>query len=152
MKWPRKAKQGSEGFSLVELVIVIAIMAILIAFLTPQFVRYIEKSRQSADLDTVEGIIKAVQVGISDTGLEFTDEGEIKIAGTGGSITKQTGSGIQKCMDNAGIDVGDVRLKSSEWGTVTIAISSRGVCTVSSDGTADMADRYKKQSTDSDGE
>lgn len=144
MKWPRKAKQGSKGFSLVELVIVIAIMAILIAFLTPQLVKYIEESRQSADLDTVEGIIKAVQVGVSDTELGFTGEGEIRITSTSGSITKQIGNEIQKCMDNARIDVEDVRLKSSEWGTVTIAISLHGTCTVSSDGTVNIADKYKK--------
>lgn len=144
MKWSQRVKQDNKGFSLVELIIVIAIMAILIAFLAPQFIKYIEESRQSVDLDTVEEIMKAVQVGASDTELGVTGEGEIKIANTGGSITKQTGTEIQKCMDNARIDVEDVRLKSEEWGTVTIAISSKGMCTVSSNGTTNIADRYGK--------
>lgn len=144
MKWPKRVKQNNKGFSLVELIIVIAVMAILTALLAPQFIKYIEQSRQSVDLNTVEGIMQAVQIGASDAELGLTGEGEIKIAGTGGSITKQTGTEIQKCMDNAGIDVNDVKLKSEEWGTVTIAVSSKGMCTVSSNGTTNIADKYGK--------
>ena len=42
-------KLNNKGFSLVELIIVIAIMAILAAALAPQLIKYIEKSRISSD-------------------------------------------------------------------------------------------------------
>ena len=37
-------KTNNKGFSLVELIIVVAIMAILIGVLAPQYIKYVEKS------------------------------------------------------------------------------------------------------------
>lgn len=59
-------KLNNKGFSLVELIIVIAIMAVLIGVLAPQYLKYVEKSRQSADLDTVDGFISAVEIYSAD--------------------------------------------------------------------------------------
>ena len=42
-------KMNNKGFSLVELIIVIAIMAILAAALAPQLIKYLEESRVSTD-------------------------------------------------------------------------------------------------------
>lgn len=54
--------RNNKGFSLVELIIVIAIMAILSAALAPQLMKYIEKARVSADAQTcaaIEGCVNA---------------------------------------------------------------------------------------------
>ncbi|MBO6205612.1 MAG: prepilin-type N-terminal cleavage/methylation domain-containing protein, partial [Lachnospiraceae bacterium] len=37
--------KNNKGFSLVELIIVIAIMAILVGVMAPQLIKYIEKSK-----------------------------------------------------------------------------------------------------------
>ena len=55
-------KSNDKGFSLVELIIVIAIMAILAAAITPALIRYIDKSRKAVDIETAEVIFKAAQL------------------------------------------------------------------------------------------
>ena len=46
----KKKKANNKGFSLVELIIVIAIMAILVGVVGSQVVPYLEKSRKSKDI------------------------------------------------------------------------------------------------------
>ncbi len=46
----------NKGFSLVELIIVIAIMAVLVGVLAPQYIKYVEKSRISADAQQVRNL------------------------------------------------------------------------------------------------
>jgi type IV pilus assembly protein PilA len=58
-------KMNNKGFSLVELIIVIAIMAILIAVLAPQYLRYVEKSRLQADNSAIGEVANAVKVAVA---------------------------------------------------------------------------------------
>lgn len=62
----KKENMNNKGFSLVELIIVIAIMAILIVVLAPQYLKYVEKSRVAADQASIQGYIDAMQVIAAD--------------------------------------------------------------------------------------
>ncbi len=55
----------NKGFSLVELIIVIAIMAILAAAIAPALIRYIDKSRRSDDVAAAETLNTATQAAFS---------------------------------------------------------------------------------------
>ena len=57
---------NNKGFSLVELIIVIAIMAILVGIIAPQLIRYIEKSKVSTDLRSLDAIYQAVIYAAND--------------------------------------------------------------------------------------
>lgn len=61
-----RKKKNNKGFSLVELIIVIAIMAILIAVLAPQFTKYVDRSRQSNDAAMVTSVVNAMQAAAVD--------------------------------------------------------------------------------------
>lgn len=58
----KNMKRNNKGFSLVELIITIAIMAILIGMMAPLLLKFVEKSKVSSDIqlaDTVRGCIEA---------------------------------------------------------------------------------------------
>lgn len=66
-----KKKMDNKGFSLVELIIVIAIMVILVAVLAPQYLKYVEKSRVSTDVQTTVEFINSMQVLASDPDVDL---------------------------------------------------------------------------------
>ena len=57
-----KNGKKDSGFSLIELIIVIAIMAVLVGVLAPQYLKYVERSRNAVDLQNAKAIIDAVNV------------------------------------------------------------------------------------------
>lgn len=63
-------KTNNKGFSLVELIVVIAIMAVLVGVAAPTFTKYVEQARRSTDVQNAEAIKTAVLADIADGTLE----------------------------------------------------------------------------------
>ncbi|MCM1111815.1 MAG: prepilin-type N-terminal cleavage/methylation domain-containing protein [Muribaculum sp.] len=61
-----KKEMNNKGFSLVELIIVIAIMAVLVGVLAPQYLKYVKNSKISTDITNAESIATAINVAVSD--------------------------------------------------------------------------------------
>ncbi len=59
-------RKNKKGFSLVELIIVIAIMVALIAVMAPAFVKYVQKSRDAALTTAAEDLEKTIQTFYGD--------------------------------------------------------------------------------------
>lgn len=86
---------NNKGFSLVELIIVIAIMAILAGALAPQFIKYIDKSRKAADIQTAQTIASAVNVALANQNA-YDDARETTLAAIYSETTETTPTNFQK--------------------------------------------------------
>ena len=62
--------KNNKGFTLVELIIVIAIIAIITVVLAPQYLKYVEKSKVNMDENAIGEMIHAAEVGIVEAHME----------------------------------------------------------------------------------
>lgn len=118
----------NKGFSLVELIIVIAIMAILVGVLAPQLIKYIEKSKVAADTQVVDSIHTAMLTAMMDpevanadsaSGNAFSGAGAVNGIGTGANNV--VGSAFWEVM--GGSNGAKVSLKVKSYGAAESKIS-----------------------------
>lgn len=110
-------KTNNKGFSLVELIIVIAIMAILVGVLAPQYLKYVEKSRVSADMDQLDSVYTACTTAAADP--DLTD-----VPGKNVSDTLKSGSSgtwTAEVCDTIGSADGKLKWKSKRSGGASAA-------------------------------
>lgn len=61
----RKINWSNKGFSLVELIVVIAIMVVLVGLMAPTLIKNVEKSRESVDIQTLDSVRQSVVTALS---------------------------------------------------------------------------------------
>lgn len=62
----KRTKKNNKGFSLVELIVVVLIMAIIAVALAPQVMKWVNESRKSADASTYDSVVAAAQDALAD--------------------------------------------------------------------------------------
>ena len=62
----KKLNKDNKGFSLVELLVVSAIMVVLVGVIAPTLLNNIEKSREAKDVQTLDAIAGAIQSAVTD--------------------------------------------------------------------------------------
>jgi type IV pilus assembly protein PilA len=143
MEKHRKFMKGDAGFSLVELIIVIAIMAALVAILAPQYLKYVERSRIAADQTVLNEIATAVKTTAADPDGNYSwgTSGDITVTfsgSAGGKLTLQptTPAEFGKNLQ-AALGTDSITLTSSVGKTITEVTFT--VDTYESTGTATYA-------------
>ena len=136
-------KKGKKGFSMIELIIVIAIMAILMALIGTQLIPYLEKSRARKDQNTLDACLTNFEAAIAEA--EYNG-GAQKWSGIAGLPGDNTGDpdvkGEYKIFAGAAYDDDTeltAALKSKEAKgatTVIFGINAEGVCYVEAVGSS----------------
>ena len=76
-------KRNEKGFTLAELLIVVAIIAVLVAIAIPIFTSQLEKSRQATDLANLRSAYAEASVAALDSGSNTGSATSVKMVHTG---------------------------------------------------------------------
>jgi type IV pilus assembly protein PilA len=112
----------NKGFSLVELIVVIAIMAILVGVAVPVYTSYISKAQDASDvkmLDTLNNACEIVNVEY-DVSIAYTKNGKEVTATI-------TGSDKDEAMEQLNSILGNDYAVDAANGTVKITLNSEPV-------------------------
>lgn len=129
MKKLLQKRKNNKGFSLVELIVVVAIMAVLIGVLVPTLVRNVEKSKKQKDISTVEEVRNQLTIGLADekysalSGTITCNNGKVELVGsTANGITGDNAADYIKevCQNLNAKDTFEKQLTSKAYGTATV--------------------------------
>lgn len=80
-------RKNNRGFSLVELIVTIAIMAVLVGILAPMYFKYVEKARRQTCYTNVDNTARVVQM-MAYTDADIMEALQANADGTTGDITE----------------------------------------------------------------
>jgi type IV pilus assembly protein PilA len=115
----RTVKGNDRGFTLVELMVVVAIIGILVAVAIPQYKRYQAKARQTEAKTSLGSIYTAEQSFAVEQGSFTACLGDIGVAATGSAIYYSAGFGAvaATCGPAGGLSCGYINWPGGAVGT-----------------------------------
>ncbi len=117
-------KMNNKGFSLVELIIVVAIMAVLIGVLAPAYLQYVEKSKKTKDLSGVGSVMDSIEILAADPGCTWTKSLTVTFSTADAVYTETEGT------DTVGEDLDAIAAKtkmklSGNWGKSIVIVATK---------------------------
>lgn len=114
-------KKTNKGFSLIELIIAVAIMAVLVGVLLPVYTKYVDRTKKTTDCTTIGAVLDACEVLSVDPDVSWGSGNNIVIvidSNKSGSETSYTGTGPLSALE----DMAPVASTSTtaDWGPFTI--------------------------------
>ncbi|MCQ2451670.1 MAG: prepilin-type N-terminal cleavage/methylation domain-containing protein [Oscillospiraceae bacterium] len=123
----KKFRKNNKGFSLVELIIVVAIMVALIAVLAPQYIKYVQSSRDAVLESAGEEVLSVVKAEIALGHIENDAEFTVTVDSTGiGEDDIDWANNADGTLATI-CEVATDRIKSDKTYTITVTPGSFGL-------------------------
>ena len=122
-------KMNNKGFSLVELIVVVLIMAIIAVALAPQVMRWVENSRKSNDIETYNSLVGAINTAGTNEAVisqvKAAGDSGITVSFAAGGVSGLTGALQTACQQTLPElqTPANVKVTSSDWATTTFTIT-----------------------------
>ncbi len=120
--YSKEKVSNNKGFSLVELIIVIAIMAILAGALAPQLIQYIDQSRKGRDVESAQTIATAVNAALANDEA-YTDSTSCYLSECTTTATNKFMKAVKNII-GAGVDNPKPKYKSGSYKDFYIIVNS----------------------------
>ena len=138
-------KMNNKGFSLVELIVVVLIMAIIAVALAPQVMKWVENSRKSTDIENYNALVEAANVASTNEDvIAYVKDHDITISMTNSTTTTDdasTGKKLEASLTDTLPGWGSTKITSGDWKGLTFKItvkkstSGNGIQVIKGDGT-----------------